>query len=842
MTLPQPSITCTERYYNVDDLNVLLNIDTSQLPDDYSMYIVDKEQCKLKSLMKGTKKHRDGYKCKTVNFSKKLYGKVGQYGRLIADRPSLQSCWKFPRTIACAGKIKGFDLSNSQPRILKQLCDLYVPDKKFNFLTALCSNRDNIRSDIAKHYDVSIGTAKELMIRLCFGGSVSKWREDFNVEKSLKDMDFVRGFHRDVQSIMNTYAKDHFKDYQRALDAFDHMKKSKPEEMKKKKRERTALALYLQNIEGDIILTMASCLTTMNIEVLTPIHDELNVFSSDIDGKADDIMKTLEKAVMDEHGFQIKLKIEDYTMTENFKTMLENHKKFTLIIPDEPDDVINGNRLYELMKDRCNFSKELGRFMYDDRSGLWVSDADGMMRIMYSFQSEFIQTKETENGRKISYSRDFGNMVPNIMKQFWMRVKITDPIDCDNNRGYLLFNNGVLDCYKFKMLPFDQKYHFTRKINRDFDPSSVSNELIDELNTKIFESAYTDGKGDKTRMDYFMEIVSIALMEGGVDKKMMTMLGETDCGKGVLTQLLSQAFGEYISFFNTNVLLKGTNASLEDASQWRFLLPCYDTRLMIGNEIAVKCEEDLNGYGRREKREVPFNIDMIKTLVGGGDSVKARGLYKDEMSIVNKAFVMILANDMPKTSSDPAYIKRQLIMNACRSSTSDEVFDTSLFFKADPTIKEWIKRVDVRDAMVALMCRTYGRCKLNRTPVPDWIKMTVSEYVQTTAASSWVKENYDVYGGNALVDFDGAQSAEGIYRFDWDKVGEWALPFDVMFKVYKDSGGRDSSTKFGRMLTANGIYLAMRKRGGRAVRYRVGVRVSDGDLDDDSVKTSIDDC
>ena len=45
---------------------------------------------------------------------------------------------------------------------------------------------------------------------------------------------------------------------------------------------------------------------------------------------------------------------------------------------------------------------------------------------------------------------------------------------------------------------------------------------------------------------------------------------------------------------------------------------------MIGNEISIQTEDQTNGYGRREKREKPMNIDMIKTLVSGGDSVEAR--------------------------------------------------------------------------------------------------------------------------------------------------------------------------------------------------------------------------
>jgi hypothetical protein len=120
--------------------------------------------------------------------------------------------------------------------------------------------------------------------------------------------------------------------------------------------------------------------------------------------------------------------------------------------------------------------------------------------------------------------------------------------------------------------------------------------------------------------------------------------------------------------------------------------------------------------------------------------------------------------------------------------------------------------------------------------------MTVSEYVESSSASSWVHDNYEVYKGDVLKDFDGVEGENGIYRFNWDKVGEWALPIDVMFKVYKDTGGRDSSTKFGRMLTANKVFAAVKKRGGRAVRYRVGVRVPVEDDDGSYRMIDSDDC
>ncbi len=87
---------------------------------------------------------------------------------------------------------------------------------------------------------------------------------------------------------------------------------------------------------------------------------------------------------------------------------------------------------------------------------------------------------------------------------------------------------------------------------------------------KQFTTAYTKSDDDFEKRDYFLEKIAIAICEGGVDKEMMTMLGDTNCGKGVFTSGLKYAFDEFVTSFNTSVLLQGSNANLEDASKWRF--------------------------------------------------------------------------------------------------------------------------------------------------------------------------------------------------------------------------------------------------------------------------------
>tara|TARA_R100001198_G_C5239707_1_gene217111 strand:- start:58 stop:2385 length:2328 start_codon:yes stop_codon:yes gene_type:complete len=333
----------SERYYNIDDLNVLINVATDKVPDDFETYISEEERLKLINLLKDTKLHDEGYRYKKITYRKKQYGSI-RYGRVITDTDnngryveSLQNMWKFIRKVASNGHIMGFDMENSQPRILKQLCDRHCPGVKLNYLNAYVNNRDDIRNQVKHRYGVSTGSAKELVVRLCFGGSISEWRKDNNVDESVKDLDLIKGFHGEVQHIMTVLAPS-FPNYDRALQVFAWRLENEPQKMENKYEVRSSLAMYLQNIEGEIILAMNRLLTALNIEVLTPIHDEINVEATlYVIENCDDIIEKLQAAVLAETSFNIKLKVEDYSMDDEVRAMIDAHRQY--VNTDTVDDL-----------------------------------------------------------------------------------------------------------------------------------------------------------------------------------------------------------------------------------------------------------------------------------------------------------------------------------------------------------------------------------------------------------------------------------------------------------------------------------------------------------------------
>lgn len=334
MSPPLTTMQITERYYNTDDLEVLTNVMTDKLPNDFETYITEEERLKLVNLLKDTKLHDDGYRYKKITYRKKQYGDI-RYGRVIADKDkdgkyveSLQNMWKFIRKVASNGHIMGYDMENSQPRILLQLCERHCPGVKLNYLTAYVYHRDDIRNKIKDKYGVSTGSAKQLVVRLCFGGTIDEWRKDNGVDETVKDLDLIKGLYGEVQHIMTVLAPS-FPNYDRALQVFAWRIENEPQKMEGKVECRTSLAMYLQNIEGDIILSMNRALNNMGIEVLTPIHDEINVEATDyVVDNSDEIIEKLQAAVKTDTGFDIKLKREEYSMDDEVRSMLDAHRQY----------------------------------------------------------------------------------------------------------------------------------------------------------------------------------------------------------------------------------------------------------------------------------------------------------------------------------------------------------------------------------------------------------------------------------------------------------------------------------------------------------------------------------
>ena len=117
--------------------------------------------------------------------------------------------------------------------------------------------------------------------------------------------------------------------------------------------------------------------------------------------------------------------------------------------------------------------------------------------------------------------------------------------------------------------------------------------------------------------------------------------------------------------------------------------------------------------------------------------------------------------------------------------------------------------------------------------MPEWVKAAVNENVSSRSSWDWVTDNYEVYPGSVANDFGAGEAdkdAKGRTRLNMSDVGDWFVRSDKLFEIYKENGGRDGVTKFGRTLSEHGILPWDRKVNGKTVSIRVGLRIPQRDV------------
>jgi hypothetical protein len=125
--------------------------------------------------------------------------------------------------------------------------------------------------------------------------------------------------------------------------------------------------------------------------------------------------------------------------------------------------------------------------------------------------------------------------------------------------------------------------------------------------------------------------------------------------------------------------------------QCAWIANLWDCRLIIGNHLAQK----------------PFNANIMKALVTGGDKITYRLPYKNEVTVEIMASFLILTEPFCHFDKD---VERASIIYADRSSSEKDTFDAVEFFKADTTIKDVFNRsTKLQDAFIRILCKYYQR-------------------------------------------------------------------------------------------------------------------------------------
>jgi hypothetical protein len=210
---------------------------------------------------------------------------------------------------------------------------------------------------------------------------------------------------------------------------------------------------------------------------------------------------------------------------------------------------------------------------------------------------------------------------------------------------------------------------------------------------------------DEKQMKHYLYRMARSLAGEVSDKLWHICIGERNCGKGVLGDLLKLAFQGFVETFNTESLLcnKMPNADAAKAQSWLSSLEF--VRIGIANEVKMQ------GGGSI------MDGNMIKRMTSGGDLVQTRTNYKDEVNKRLQFTPVINANDVPLVEPPDAYQTLEVFSfpnafvpaadmlakgNACPRHWRRE----------DPTIKMWCTDPDVIDAFTLMVLDSYAKAKL----------------------------------------------------------------------------------------------------------------------------------
>ena len=161
------------------------------------------------------------------------------------------------------------------------------------------------------------------------------------------------------------------------------------------------------------------------------------------------------------------------------------------------------------------------------------------------------------------------------------------------------------------------------KIDSDLDKNSIDKDKLEDIR--------------KLRTGlYLLKNIALGIAGYYSEKRFLFCVGDSNSGKGVITEALCNSFGGYVKTFNGNNLLYTKNTA-DEAKKLHWMCDLEGTRLIISNEATVS-----DGTNK-----LAIDANLLKKITGGGDIIEARKNRQDQYEIIPQAIPIFLCNDVP---------------------------------------------------------------------------------------------------------------------------------------------------------------------------------------------------
>lgn len=220
------------------------------------------------------------------------------------------------------------------------------------------------------------------------------------------------------------------------------------------------------------------------------------------------------------------------------------------------------------------------------------------------------------------------------LKELYMIKKF---ISKKNPKDYLFaFSNGVYDLSTFTFRYAEKDELVCGCTGYKYKESTLEDRnLIIETIKSMFLS--------DELYEYFMTIVSHRLIKRILHEEIYFMIGDASNGKGLVTTLIQNTFGDYTQFLEPNTFIKTKNSTNANAAT-PALASTHDSHIVFVNEL---------------DRDMTIASETLKRL-SGTDKVKVRFLHKECFNFIPTYNLFFVSNYSPEIDGDDKGIQRRL--------------------------------------------------------------------------------------------------------------------------------------------------------------------------------------
>lgn len=578
------------------------------------------------------------------------------------------------RNILIKDIYQDIDIENCAPSILYNIC--LINNIQCLILKDYVLNRNIKLKQLCNELSINNqSTVKQLIIQLTYGGS------------DTKDNLFLENYKKEIKDITNKLKQ--IKTFNKYLDYV----KENDENIDGK-----FLSCLIYDFENKILMEAYSYFINNNFTVGTLEFDGLKVKKNTVDGSKvlNRNLTEISKIIKNNLNFEIKFIIKKIDIDEEYKNILKELKNRYIIY----NDVEGRDIMASLYKDKFVFTQP--KVCFVNTNNIWEEKKE-RETILNSLVT-FINNEDIRKITKISKNEDTGEKQI-ITKQYskesggakalaglWISTlshncyknKNFNDLMYSSTIGKICFEDGVYDFRKAKFVPWKNCHNvFSQyKINCKYkDVEKIDNKHVKKVKSKIMEACL---KPDI--VDYFLNRLSRSIAGFITDKKWCVLLGFRNSGKGVIIEMLKEAFGnDYIKNMNSgNLSIKNSSGDTAKLQSWMCDLEF--ARIVYSNEVSV------------EKGKLDGNT--IKLIASGGDAVTARRNHENERTFKTQYTYFLCCNDLPDIVPSDANQTREL-------------FDFPWQFKSKNEIEENNKKNVVVLKNIVIVITAIGKIIIN---------------------------------------------------------------------------------------------------------------------------------